>query len=189
MLKDYILAKTASGCGSVYAQHQRVYAITEAAKHSDRVLFRDDGDVLIVRSTREIQGALRAEDVVAPANGSLCVFSLDACVEKKRTRGFSHYPVHHDRKSREDWLLRKAEAAGVEILDVAIAAGMLHDTKQSGEPIVMDATKFTGVLRVTDAEKLRVALAGGVGRKGKAFGLGLLRLKTLVNAGRAREAA
>lgn len=188
-MKDYILTKAASDCGSVYAQHQRVYALTEASKHNERVLFRDDGDALIVRSVREAPGAVRSEDVVTPANGSLCVFSLDACVEKKRTRGFSHYPAPNDRKSREDWLVRKAEASGFQLLDVVITAGMLHDTKQSGESIVMDATKFTGVLRVADATKLRVALENGVGRKGKAFGLGMLRLETLVDAAVTREAA
>jgi hypothetical protein len=38
----------------------------------------------------------------------------------------------------------------------------------------IDATDFTGVLKVTNLERFQQTLAKGVGRVGKAFGMGML---------------
>jgi hypothetical protein len=43
-----------------------------------------------------------------------------------------------------------------------------------GRKFRLDATDFTGLLRVTDPEKFSKALLDGIGVVGKAFGLNLL---------------
>ena len=46
-------------------------------------------------------------------------------------------------------------------------------TKKTGEQVKLLGVTYEGLLTVTDAEKFREALTGGIGR-GKAYGLGLL---------------
>jgi hypothetical protein len=43
-----------------------------------------------------------------------------------------------------------------------------------GRQFWIDASRFTGVLKVTDSEAFALALAKGIGRVGKAFGMGML---------------
>ena len=44
----------------------------------------------------------------------------------------------------------------------------------NGRKFWIDATQFTGILKVKDSSKFALALAHGIGRVGKAFGLGML---------------
>lgn len=44
----------------------------------------------------------------------------------------------------------------------------------NGRKFWIDATQFTGILKVKDSSKFALALAQGIGRVGKAFGLGML---------------
>lgn len=100
------------------------------------------------------------------------------------------------------WLARKGEAAGFSLLDVRSqadsglldqmaavygaarparepvpdvrAAGGLKVTgRKAGRRVTFGAVLFEGRLRVTDADRLRAAIASGIGT-GKAYGFGLL---------------
>ncbi|MBB6100008.1 CRISPR system Cascade subunit CasE [Deinobacterium chartae] len=79
--------------------------------------------------------------------------------------------------AQANWLLRQAESAGVELLEFRIAGSeRFRASKGSSTPrLTLCAATFEGHLRVTDPQRLRPALEGGVGH-GKAFGLGLLSL-------------
>lgn len=79
------------------------------------------------------------------------------------------------------WLARKGEAAGFSPLEVQVRQdGLLKDTQTSGpQPrmLALLSVQFDGILQVTDPERLRVALAEGIG-SGKGLGFGLLSLGT-----------
>jgi CRISPR system Cascade subunit CasE len=76
-----------------------------------------------------------------------------------------------------EWLARKMETAGCALLEV--------EARDRGDQVSFKATKrvrmvhrcveFEGYLRVNDPERLRAAVAAGIG-SGKAFGFGLLSL-------------
>jgi CRISPR-associated protein Cas6/Cse3/CasE subtype I-E len=44
-----------------------------------------------------------------------------------------------------------------------------------GQPVIRESARFEGMLQVTDASRIEVALERGIGRS-HAFGFGLLRL-------------
>jgi CRISPR system Cascade subunit CasE len=77
------------------------------------------------------------------------------------------------------WLRRKGEASGFRVLSVAAGGSeVVGGAAGSGEQrhdLKLLAVQFDGTLQVTDAERLRQAVADGVG-SGKGFGFGLLSL-------------
>lgn len=92
------------------------------------------------------------------------------------------------------WLERKAAGAGFRLLQVETSVGAPHTlvpdvradpsprqrgwrTRADGErmPLVFGSVVFEGLLQVTDAERLRNAIAAGIG-SGKAYGFGLLSI-------------
>lgn len=87
----------------------------------------------------------------------------------------------YDEQEQLEWLRRKAEAGGFEIVraeisrdgkienaEAIVRAGVKHDLK-------LLAAQFDGVLRVTDTTRVVETVARGIG-SGKAFGFGLLSL-------------
>jgi len=86
--------------------------------------------------------------------------------------------------ARLDWLRRKAERAGFEIVpafdgaadsSVSIVGSECLTGKAQGRTITLTAVTFEGTLRVTDAQAFRRALEEGIG-PAKSFGFGLLSL-------------
>lgn len=77
------------------------------------------------------------------------------------------------------WLRRKGEASGFRVLSVATGGGeVVAGAAGSGDDrhdLKLLAVQFDGTLQVTDPERLRQAVAHGVG-SGKGFGFGLLSL-------------
>ncbi len=95
-----------------------------------------------------------------------------------------------------DWLARKAELSGFEVIAVEVAKdvpdvrsvrepqprralGIQHRATPGGgrseNRLVLAAVVFDGHLRITDPERFRMAIEKGVG-PGKAYGFGLLSL-------------
>lgn len=73
------------------------------------------------------------------------------------------------------WLERQAKKAGFQVLGATVSRiQRLRCLKRdSAAPIVLLAVRYDGHLRVEDADRLRRAIANGIGH-GKALGLGLL---------------
>lgn len=84
-------------------------------------------------------------------------------------------------KNQLNWLLTRADDMGVKFVELdegsacrVVGTKRLDFRKKNHRVTVVTAT-FTGVLEVTDPEKLRAILRNGIGRA-KAYGCGLLTL-------------
>ena len=81
-------------------------------------------------------------------------------------------------EERMEWLGRKAEQNGFVILsareDPAERVFASHAADQGGR-LFLDAWRYTGTLRITDAERFRAAVQYGIGPD-KAYGLGMILL-------------
>jgi CRISPR system Cascade subunit CasE len=120
-------------------------------------------------------------DVSAIAPGARLRFRLRANPTRKiltktgtegtRTNG-KRVPVR-DETLLYGWLTRKGDGAGFRVVD----ARLTNETKTSGRrgnaKVTFVGARFDGVLEVIDVDRLRAALAGGIG-SAKAFGFGLL---------------
>jgi len=118
------------------------------------------------------------------ANPTRCIDSKSGPDGEKR-RG-KRVPLRRE-DSRLDWLRRKAEAAGFEVVEVQGAAGVMDAMQR--EPTVVrgrrdsglvtiEGVLFEGRLRVMEPEVFRAALLDGIGR-GRAYGFGLLSVAPL----------
>jgi CRISPR system Cascade subunit CasE len=77
-----------------------------------------------------------------------------------------------------DWLTRQGKSSGFATNedDVLFQTGFIYFGKgQNGDGQRLRSVRYDGVLTVTDPEKLRAAVAKGIG-SGKAFGFGLLSI-------------
>ena len=83
------------------------------------------------------------------------------------------------REERLAWLERKAAQNGFIILQAEETAGeksrAVHPRENGGE-LYLDTYQYTGILRITDADRFRNAVQKGIGT-GKSYGLGMLLLK------------
>ncbi len=132
------------------------------------------GDHLIVRSSadltsngkplREAREEARERDVIG--------FELPASCGVK-VKGRHRYFAVKDWLSRHEWLDRKAEASGFEVLTVNVTATQSKIEKR-GKTIRIDQSDFCGILKVTDAGAFQHALENGVGGAARAFGRGML---------------
>ena len=171
MQRDFVLE---TGGLSPYALHRFVYALTEG---DPRPLFAAEGDTAVVRTQSDLSAhAVEVRDP-APVEPGLYLFELGAAVSFKRN-GVRVYPPSRDREARERWLTRQAERHGFEVLSVRIE-GRKRLVDKPERTFAVDSTSFIGVLRVTDADRFSTALAGGVGKTGKAYGSGLLRIERI----------
>lgn len=79
------------------------------------------------------------------------------------------------------WLLDRADRIGVELTDAdgqptaTVIGRDVWRFRRGGNTVTLAVAAYSGRLRVADADLLRAALAGGVGRA-KAYGCGLLTL-------------
>lgn len=182
-----------------YKIHKLVYSAfpdREAATDA-RVLFRFDleGDAgyLFVQSTKEPDWSRLPEAIrrhvtgpvpLALPEGERLRFRLLAKPSYRIGRKDSPYKglrtTLTDPAQQIAWLERKGIDGGFVVEDVALVEKTWHDTKNperlpNGELKPLYGVQFDGILAVTDPEKLRVAVAQGIGTQ-KAFGFGLLSL-------------
>ena len=74
-----------------------------------------------------------------------------------------------------EWLERKGEQSGFEILGVQISPGGAVYGRRNGDKIIFDSVHYSGMLRVDDKEKFIHAWKNGIGPE-KAYGMGLMML-------------
>jgi len=163
-MMDFVMQKPPTVRG--YALHR----IAAGLADGEKVLFADCGDHVLLRTGKQLDVEQRSVRTITP--GDIIGFELRACVGKK-VKGKHRYFRVSDWRSRHDWLERQGEAHGFTLITVHCTAEM--QTVSAGErKFTVDQTDFTGVLKVTDAERFNNAVTNGVGNKAKAFGFGML---------------
>ena len=85
-------------------------------------------------------------------------------------------PDQPEVKTQYGWLLHQAECHGFAVEENAF--GVTRNQwyafkKRTGEQVKLLGVTYEGILTVTDVEKFREALTGGIGR-GKAYGMGMM---------------
>jgi CRISPR-associated protein Cas6/Cse3/CasE subtype I-E len=163
---DHAIPKPARVAG--YALHQLVEGVTDG----ERPLFIDRGDHLLVRTDKPI--TLNPTSTRTVKVGDVIAFELRACVAKKRKGKSIYFPIS-DWHSRHEWLNRKAQQNGFEVLTVRSTVSIAKIEK-SGKRFAVDQTDFLGVMRVTNEDQFETAMAKGVGSLARAFGFGMLHI-------------
>ena len=118
---------------------------------------------------------IRPVDAQTPAFevGKLLAFTTTACVALRDGARHRYLPTH-DWRGRRDWFDKEALKHGFAVLGVHVNGGMQRVETHDGRNFTIDASEFTGLLRVSDPEAFARCLTHGIGRVGKAFGLGML---------------
>lgn len=144
-----------------YALHRMV----EEFRQGKPALWADEGSQL----------RIRPQDTQPPRydTDKLLAFTTTACVAVSTGRRHRYLPVE-DWRGRREWLDRQGAKHGFEVVAVHVTGGMQKIETHDGRRFNVDATDFTGLLRVKDADAFGRCLTGGIGRVGKAFGLNLL---------------
>ncbi len=164
-MMDHTIPKPPRTAG--YPVHRMVAALVNGAP----ALFADNGDHLVVRTAQPITATGRC--LKAPAAGDVIGFELKACVAARRG-GRNIYPELGDWRARRAWLEGEGGKHGFELLAVHVTGGRETVSASGGRSFWIDASRFTGVLKVIDPMKFSAALTTGIGRVGKAFGMGML---------------
>jgi CRISPR system Cascade subunit CasE len=121
-----------------------------------------------------------AEKLQAIATGQYLRFRLLAnpTVKRKNAEGKpARYGIYKETEQR-DWLARKLADNGAKLIDFSVnRLAVQNFRKHNGneKPQTHFAVRFDGILQVVDPDKLRAAIAGGIG-SAKGYGFGLLSL-------------
>ena len=144
-----------------YALHR----IVEQYRQGKPALWADEGT----------QVRIRPEEAVPPdyPAGKLLAFTTTACVSFASGHKNRYLPLN-DWRGRKVWLEKRAQRHGFELVGFHVSPGMQSVETHDGRRFTLDATEFTGLLRVTDPAAFANCLLKGIGRIGKAFGLNLL---------------
>ena len=161
---DFVMQKPPSVRG--YALHR----IAAGLADGEKILFADCGDHMLMRTEKSLDVNQRPVRTIAAEN--IIGFELRACVGKK-VKGKHHYFHTSDWRSRHEWLVRQGEQHGFTLITAHCTAEML--TVKAGDRLfTIDQTDFTGVLKITDVDRFKNALATGIGNKARTFGFGML---------------
>jgi len=165
VILDHVIRKPRSVQG--YPVHRMVAELCNGAAYQ----FVDRGDHLIVRTEGVISET--GLPVKTAGHGELLGFELRACVAT-RQGGKNVYPESGDWRARRAWLEVQAQRAGFSVIAVHVTDRRMKVVSKSERQFWIDSTDFTGILKVTDEALFTKALASGIGRVGKAFGMGML---------------
>lgn len=152
-----------------YAIHRMIAELCDGSGYQ----FVDRGDHLIVRTDKPITESGQAIRQVSL--GDVLAFELRASVAIRKG-GRNIYPDIGDWRSRRTWLEAQSEKLGFSLLAVHVNDGRLDIVTKTNRKFWIDATDFTGILKVADQARFEQTLAKGVGRVGKAFGMGMLNI-------------
>lgn len=145
-----------------YALHR----IVEQHQAGNPALWADEGSQLRIRP-RDAEATVYDE-------GKLLGFSLTACVAlRDKDKRHQCLPVS-DWRGRKEWFEKQADKHGFEIIGVHIEGQMQKVEAHANRHFSIDATQFAGLLRVTDPVAFSNVMQNGVGRVGRAFGMGML---------------
>ena len=121
------------------------------------------------------QVRIRPRDAVPPdyEAGKLLGFTVRACVSYSTKSRHRYLPLD-DWRGRRKWLEEKAAVNGFEVVGVHVRGAMELIEAHDGRRFTVDATEFTGILQITETSAFGRCLVTGLGKVGRAFGLGLL---------------
>ena len=164
-MRDHIITKPLTL--QAYAMHRMVAELCSGSTYQ----FVDRGDYFVVRTSKEITSSGKA--LVLPLSGAVIAFELRASVAA-RHKNTNLYPDTNDWRFRRAWLEKYGARYGFDILALNVTSKHLKIKNKDERTFSIDSTDFTGVLKVTDANQFKDALHKGIGRVGKAFGMGML---------------
>ncbi len=164
-MQDYRIPKPRQTQG--YALHRMVAELA----NGQPVLFADQGDHLLVRTAQAISA--KGLPLPTPEPNAVLAFELQASVAARKG-GKNIYPELSDWPTRRAWLDKEGIKHGFELMAAHVSAERLRVNDKAGRSFWIDSSHFTGVLKVTDAARFAAALVIGIGRVGKAYGMGLL---------------
>lgn len=144
-----------------YALHR----IAEQYMQGQPALWVDEGSQLRIRPC-EATAPLYPE-------GKLLAFTTTACVAFSSGHKHKYLPLE-DWRGRKAWLDKQGVKHGFEVLGVHVSTRMQQVEAHDGRRFKLDATEFTGLLKVTAPKEFGQCLVKGIGKVGKAFGLNLL---------------
>ena len=144
-----------------YALHR----IVEQFQEGKPALWADEGGKVRIRP--------QSESPPQYETGKLLAFTTTACVAFASGHKHKYLPID-DWRGRKTWLDKQAQKHGFEVVSVHVSGGMQDVQTHDGRKFTIDATEFTGLLRVSDPLAFGNCLVKGIGKVGKAFGLNLL---------------
>ena len=162
---EYVIEKPLTV--SKYASHRMIAGLTGGNPAS----WFDEGNRLLVRTLTPL--AVGEQLPRTFSTGQVIGFQLKASCGKK-VKGKHRYFHTADWRSRHEWLNRKSELHGFEVLTVHCHAEQERISSDK-RTFTVDATSFTGVLKVTDIDKFNAVLVSGIGSTAKAFGFGFIQ--------------
>lgn len=183
--------------GDRYRIHQALTACAGMSRQEGGILFRiEDGPVILIQSQVELdwdrlglaEGALKAAPEskilqINPGVGQEFSFRLLCHPTKKVPVEGKKNSVQRTLRTDEEqieWLRRKADQNGFHLIQVELTPETWRDTKPASDGDgkrceVISATRFDGLLKVSDCEKFLAGISKGVGPH-KAYGLGMISL-------------
>lgn len=144
-----------------YALHR----IVEQYRQGKPALWADEGNQLRIRPEEATPPTYPADKLLA--------FTTTACVAFSSGHKHKYLPLD-DWRGRKAWLDKQGLKHGFEVIGVHVTAEMQQVETHDGRRFKVDATEFTGLLKVTQPEAFGQCLVKGIGKVGKAFGLNLL---------------
>lgn len=172
--------KLSSLPSNAYEVHAMVYAAMLRPGTDDKrdFLFTtlpDMGGMVLIRSER-FPGAMvrHAMPVEPPTNGQRQDFTLVASPMRSVLGESRKQPLPpNDSTARIEWLVKKGRRHGFDLKDCAVfSRPVLYE--RLGAKFHLERAEFYGTLVVTDEDKLKAALATGIGRA-RSLGHGMMR--------------
>ena len=125
------------------------------------------------------QKIMRLDEYIGSDGIRRCAIVLDPALIRTQSslkrpfQGWRYLPVA-DWRGRKAWQEAQGIKHGFEVVGVHAQGGMQTVTTHDGRHFTIDATQFTGLLRVIQPAPFNDCLLNGIGKVGKAFGLNLL---------------
>lgn len=158
---DILIKKPARVSG--YALHRLV----EQYQQGVPALWADEGQQVRIRP--------RNQEPPPFEIGKIVGFTVTACVSYASGNKHKYLPIN-DWRGRRRWFEQRASKSGFEIIGVHVNAGIRVIEKNDEErfTFTVDATEFTGLLKITNLAAFQHGYVNGISKVGKAFGLNML---------------
>lgn len=176
--------KLSSPPNNPYDVHDMVYSTmlrpgTDDERDFIFAVLPDMNGMVLIRSARFPEHLMsHAIPVRPPVDGQMRDFTLIASPMKNVVGGNGKKVrkalPQNDPGARIEWLSRMGRTHGFSLKEVSVTSRTVHYVKDSGR-FWLERAEYQGELLVTDADKLKSALANGIGRA-RSLGYGLMRL-------------
>ena len=170
MLYDHQITKPSSL--NAYEIHKMVEVLFKDT--AERNLFYDHGDCVTVRSRMKTLSGKAGAPVRSVGVGDIAFAELRASCFVS-AGGKKHFLKQGDWRLRHNWLEKKGDQNGFEVLTQTCSSKWMKIPKPKAE-FTLDCTDYSACIKITNLEKFNTCLETGVGSKGRAFGFGMMLL-------------